>query len=141
MRILGIDHGSRRVGVAISDALGISAHGLCVLEGADVKVLVDQIRELVHEREVDRIVVGLPLNMDGSEGPQARVVRTFVERLEQHLGGVPVETLDERLTSQQADRILDEMGVRGKRRRERRDRLAAQILLQGWLERRLSDAT
>ena len=134
MRVLGIDHGSRRVGVAISDLLGISAHGVGVFEGRDAKALLDRLEELVREREVERIVVGLPLNMDGTEGPQALTVRTFVEALQQRIEGVPVETLDERLTSQQADRALDEMGVRGRKRGKSRDRLAAQILLQCWLE-------
>ncbi len=134
MRVLGLDHGSRRVGVAITDWLGITAQGVGTMDGKDEEKLLRDIQELVIERDVERIVVGLPINMDGSEGPQALTVRHFVERLEGHMPKIPVELFDERLTSVEADRILDEVGIRGPDRKKHRDRIAAQVLLQDWLE-------
>lgn len=131
-RVLAVDHGDRRTGLAISDALGITAQPLEAVREADEQKLLARIVELAAEREVERILVGLPLNMDGSEGPRARIARRFGERLAEETG-LPVEFSDERLTSVQAGRVL--AGRPGKRRRGDTDVVAAQIFLQGYLDR------
>jgi putative Holliday junction resolvase len=133
-RILGIDHGQRRVGLALSDPLGTMALPLDSFQRKGDEDVIGRIRAVVAEREVTEIVIGLPVNMDGTEGPAAAAIRALGEALEEALG-VPVRTQDERLTSVQADRILKGGGVHGKRRKEAQDRLAAQIILQAYLDR------
>jgi len=135
MRILGVDHGGRRIGLAITDPLGIAAHPLDVLSVKTDAEAVEAIRRVVREREVERIVVGLPLNMDGSEGAQARAARRFAGMLREALG-TPVEMQDERLTTAAAERALLEADLSRARRTRRRDAVAAQVLLQTYLLRR-----
>ena len=133
-RVLGIDMGRKRIGLAISDPLGLIAQGLDTIENTTEDEVIRQIGRRVKEHEVARIVLGLPLNMDGSRGPQAAAVIDLSLRLQSAIG-VPVETWDERRTSVEADRILREGGVRGERRKRLQDRLAAQIILQAFLDR------
>ncbi len=132
-RVLGIDHGKVRIGLALSDPLGIVAHPLEVLPGGPGAI--DAIAGIVAEREVAEIVVGLPRNMDGSLGPQADVVETFVEQLAAIVPG-PVRTWDERLSSQAADRALEAMQVHRRKRKGQRDKIAAGIILQSYLDAR-----
>ncbi len=140
-RVLGVDHGSRRTGLALSDPSRTIANPLEVIEGGEPAAL-QRIVDLVSEREVGEVVVGLPLNMDGTIGPQGRAALGFAERLAARLT-VPVGTWDERLTSVQADQALAP-AERGKKARrptredvlERRDKVAASILLQSWLDAR-----
>ena len=106
-RILGLDHGTKRIGLAVSDALGLAAHGLPTLSRAGMEVDLAAIAALVAEREIDEVVVGLPRNMDGSEGLQAKQARAFAARLREALG-LPVSFEDERLTSERAQRALAE---------------------------------
>jgi len=134
MRTLGIDFGEKRIGVAVSDPLGWTAQGVTVLDRSTLEEDLARIRKIVVEKDVQRIVVGLPLNMDGSEGPKAREVRTFVAQLLDRIG-VPVETIDERLSTVAAERAMLAADLTRKRRRGRIDRIAAQILLQTWLDR------
>jgi len=119
MVILGIDYGRRRIGLAVSDPLEIAAHGLPTLEVRDVEGALEAIARLVSERGVERVVVGLPLNMDGSSGPQAHRVRGFVKLLKRRLPGVPVETVDERLSSAEAHRALSRRTALSRRRASR----------------------
>lgn len=133
MRILALDHGDRRIGVAVSDPLEIAAHGLPNIE-ADGSA-VEQIRALVEEKEVEMVVVGLPINMDGSEGPRARKARGFAKRLRRALE-VPVEMMDERLTTARAHRALSREGVSMRERGERVDRMAAQEILRRYMNRK-----
>jgi len=131
-RVLALDHGSVRIGIAVSDAAGIAAHPRgFVAVGEDVQ---GRLRELIAELGIDRIVVGLPVSLDGSEGPSAHAARAFAAEVAASTG-LPTELVDERFTSAIAERALIETGTRRDRRRQRRDGAAAAVLLQGWLDR------
>jgi putative Holliday junction resolvase len=136
VRALGIDLGSRRIGVAVSDTTGTLASPLEVVERCGDE-LGDHRRlgEIVAEYEAEVVVVGLPLSLDGSEGPAAVGYRAEAERLDDHLS-VPVETYDERFTTVTAEQQLRDAGVRGPARREVIDKVAAAVLLQAWLDAR-----
>ncbi|UCF10212.1 MAG: Holliday junction resolvase RuvX [Candidatus Bipolaricaulota bacterium] len=135
MRVLAIDYGRARLGLALSDADGIVAHPLAVLRRRSEAQLLDEIRALVNERSVERIVVGLPRNMDGSLGAMADEVLGFAHRLEAEVGR-PVDTFDERGSSLEADRVLREGNAPRKRRRDLQDSIAAVVILSGYLEER-----
>lgn len=132
MRTLGIDYGSRRVGLAVSDALGLAAHGLPTLDNRSDEELLGALKRIVAEREVGEIVVGLPLNMDGSEGEQAERSRKFAEAL--RALGRPVHLVDERLSTERAHRVMRSAGIKHARRGRHADRLAAQFILQKHLD-------
>ena len=134
MRILAIDHGTKRVGVAISDETATIAQPLEFIPAQPAANLLSRIAELVTQRSVHEIVVGLPRNMNGTFGPAADSVREFVATLQQAVT-VPVKTWDERLTSVQANRFLIDSGVRREKRKEKVDQTAAAILLQSYLDR------
>ncbi len=134
MRVLGLDVGDRRVGVAVSDPAGIIASPLVQFQPKGRRDLVAQVRRLVAEHGAGRVVVGLPLLLDGRRGAQARrvegVVRALAEALE-----VPVETWDERFSTAAAEEVLDRTGRRrGRERRARRDMVAAAVILQAYLD-------
>ena len=133
-RYLGIDHGSKRIGVAGTDALGIAAHGVEMVDGRDVPAALARIGAIAKEREVVRIVAELPINMDGSEGVQSAKARAFGEQLAEATG-LPVEFWDERLTSREAEGILRDQGRRSSDCKERGtvDIIAAQLLLSSYL--------
>jgi putative Holliday junction resolvase len=133
MRYLAIDYGSARTGLAVCDADERIASPLAVLAGS--KDLIGRIAGIVAEEEIGGLVVGLPLNMDGSEGPQARKTRAFVEDLRRHIG-VPVHFQDERLSSFGAAEKLGEMGLSQGKQRARLDALAAADILQAFLDER-----
>jgi putative Holliday junction resolvase len=136
MRALGIDLGSKRIGVAVSDRSGTIASPLTVLARTGSHQQDHQrIRALVLEEEAERVVVGLPLSLDGSIGPAARSAIAEVEELSSVVG-VPVETFDERLTTVSADRMLIEQRMRAPARRRVVDKVAAAVMLQSWLDGR-----
>jgi putative Holliday junction resolvase len=141
MRVLGIDYGRRRLGVAISDEEQILASPLPPLTrtGSDDDLL-RALGDLVNARSVGEIVVGLPINMDGSHGEMSEEVSGFAEELRRALR-LPVHTFDERMTSMEADRVLIEANITRKRRKLLRDGLAAVLILQGFLDRRRRDWT
>lgn len=132
-RLLGIDHGESRLGLAISDPLGLTAQGAGVVEGYDERTRLEGLQELIADKEVAAIVVGLPLSMDGSEGEQARRAREFAARVAERYS-LPVTLWDERLSSQQARRILAESGKSRRGKREAEHVVAAQLMLQSYLE-------
>ena len=133
MAIAAIDLGSRRIGVAVTDAASMGAHPLGIVERRGLKYDLDAIAAMLRDRQVSTIVVGLPLNMDGSEGPAASGARKFAARLAEALG-VTVEMFDERLTSFEArDRLTDMPARKGKRKRGI-DALAAVVILEGWMQ-------
>jgi putative Holliday junction resolvase len=134
-RTIGIDFGDKRFGIALSDGTGRIAHPLEVAEGRE-KAL-EALSRLISGEEVARIVVGLPRNMDGSLGPKAQEVLRFVEDLKKRFP-IPVDTWDERLTSMEAERYLRESGMSRSKWRGKVDRVAAQILLQSWLDAHLA---
>jgi putative holliday junction resolvase len=133
MRTLGLDLGTKTIGVAASDALGLTAQSLTTVRRTRLKADLAALAELVREYEAERFVLGLPLNMDGTEGPRAEATRRFAATLEQALG-LPVELWDERLSTVAAQRTLLEADLSRARRREVIDQLAAQFILQGWLD-------
>ena len=133
MRILGIDHGTRRIGLALSDPMEIIAQPLEYVPAEPAAAALERLCAIVKDQEVSRVVVGMPRNMDGSFGPAADQVREFVRVLREVMT-VPVETWDERLTTAQAQRSLIQAGVRRRARKEKVDRLAAAILLQSYLD-------
>ena len=135
MRVMGLDVGTKTVGVAISDALGLTAQGVTVVRRKGLKADLAALQALIAEYEVTRVVVGLPLNMDASEGPRAAASREFGAKLEQATG-LPIEYWDERLTTVAAERTLLEADVSRARRKEVIDQVAASIILQGWLDAR-----
>jgi len=134
-RILGIDYGERRVGLAISDEDQILASPLGVLEHRNRAQLCREIIEAVRRHAVVRIVVGLPLNMKGREGPMALTVREFVARLQVGLEETPIDLFDERFTSREATRVLREAELNARQQRGKLDKVAAQLMLQTWLDR------
>jgi putative Holliday junction resolvase len=133
MRVLAIDHGTKRVGLALSDETRTIAQPLSFLPAEPAAKLLDLIKAVVAERMVEEIVVGIPRNMNGTYGPAAEKTREFVASLQQFLT-VPVRTWDERLTTVQAHRMLIETGMRREKRKERVDQTAAAILLQSYLD-------
>lgn len=136
-RVLGVDLGTRRIGLALSDPLGVMASPLAVIERrGDVAADHRAILEAAREAEADRIVVGLPLSLSGRAGPAARAAATEVAALADAAGGLPVETYDERLTTVTAERALAAGGVRGQARRRVVDKVAAAVMLQAWLDGR-----
>ena len=133
MRVLAIDFGEKRIGLALSDPLGFTAQGLETLQRQNIKQVLSAIADLVKKNAVGEIVVGLPVNMDGSRGFKAEEVMKFVSQLES-VAGAPVKTWDERLTSREANRLMVEEGLSRKKQKENSDRLAATLILQNYLE-------
>lgn len=133
-RILGIDFGHRRVGIAVSDTGHEFARPLCMLDGTGRDRLQRELQKICEEQEVEKIIVGLPLNMDGSTGEMAREAQVFAAFLAGRLN-IPVETLDERLSTALVERMLIEADMSRSRRKDVKDKLAAQVILQSYLDR------
>ncbi len=133
MRALGLDLGTKTIGLAVSDELGFTAQGIQTLERRGPRKDLEALAQRVADYTIDRFVIGLPLNMDGSEGPRAEATRTFGTALEQ-ASKLPVIYWDERLTTVAAQRVLLEADVSRKKRKEVIDQLAAVLILQGWLD-------
>src|SRR6266404_700803 len=135
MRILAIDHGTKRMGIAISDELGIIAQPLEFIPAEPFAGFLVRLKQILREKQVELILVGMPRNMDGSYGPATLKVQEFVAVLKDAVT-IPIKTLDERLTSVQAHRYLTEAEVRGRQRKGKVDQSAAAVLLQGYLDSR-----
>jgi putative Holliday junction resolvase len=136
-RILGLDVGSRRIGVAVSDPLGITAQGLDTILRKNKRLDFAQLEALIHKYSVSEIVVGLPLRMSGAEGTQSEKMRAFAEDVKKKFK-LPVHLWDERLTSAEANRVLRDSEMSIQRRGEVVDRMAAVLILQNWMEARSS---
>lgn len=134
-RILALDLGKKRIGMAISDELGITAQGIPTLERRNKRTDFAELAALVRDKQISQIVLGLPLRMSGEEGTQADWVRTFAEELKAHVS-VPIDLRDERWTSKQAERVLMGSGIRNQDRKPAIDRISAVILLQDFLDSR-----
>ena len=134
-RILGLDVGSKTIGLAVSDPLGITAQGLPTLRRKNKRVDLAALREVIQKYEVAEIVVGYPLRMSGAEGIQSEKMTHFAEDLRKHFQ-LPVHLWDERLTSAEANRVLRDSEMSIKRRGEVVDQLAAVLILQSWMEAR-----
>jgi putative Holliday junction resolvase len=133
MRILALDHGTKRIGVAVSDELRMMAHPLEYIDAEPFAAALERIRVLVREKEVEIIVVGMPRNMDGSYGEAAARTKEFVNVLRDAIP-LPIRTWDERLSSVAANRALSDGGVKKGDRKQKVDAMAAAILLQGFLD-------
>ena len=130
-----MDLGKKRIGLALSDELGITAQGLPTLERRNKRTDFAVLRSLIQQNNVRQIVLGLPLRMSGEEGTQADWVRAFAEELKGHVD-VPVDLRDERWTSKQAERVLMGSGIHKEDRKPAIDRMSAVILLQDYLDSR-----
>jgi putative Holliday junction resolvase len=133
MTIAAVDLGRRRIGVAVTDAASMGAHPVGIVERRALKRDLEAIAAMLRDRHVSTIVVGLPLNMDGSEGPAARGARRFAASIADALG-VSVEMFDERLTSFEARERLADMPARKGARKTGLDALAAVVILEGWMQ-------
>ena len=134
-RVLGLDVGSRRIGIAVSDLLGITAQGLETLERRNKRYDFECLARVIREYEIREIVVGLPLRMSGAEGTQSEKMRLFAEEVHERFG-LPVHLWDERLTSAEANRFLRETDLSIEKRGKAVDRMAAILILQGWMQSR-----
>ena len=129
---LGIDHGTRRTGFAVTDALHLSVQPLETFEGSG-EALLDHVAGLLADRDVEAFVVGQPLNMDGTAGPRAAEVQAFCEALTGRFPSVRVCLVDERLTTKEAESRLTAAGYRGRDRKQRKDSWSAALLLEDWI--------
>ncbi len=132
MRIMAVDYGDARTGIAVSDLLCSIVGSTTVIHSRNREKTVAQIVAIVKEKEVTEIVVGLPRNMDGSEGPRAELCREFAQELTQAVG-LPVTMWDERRTTVEAHQILSEHNYHGKKRKNTVDAVAASLILEGYL--------
>ena len=133
MRILGVDYGLKRIGLALSDEAGTIAQPLDTMDGGQTAIVSRELLRLCQERKVGKIIVGVPLRLDGTPSDQTRHTLAFIAKLRQATT-IPVAQWDERLTSVQAERALLEANVRRNQRRQKIDKLAAQIMLQSYLD-------
>ena len=132
MRILGLDIGSKRIGVAVSDELGITSQGLLTIERKSDEEVNHKLRDIISKGVIKEIVVGLPINMNGSHGPQAKASAAFAENLRKSFG-IPVKLWDERMSTMEVERILIDAGASRAKRKKKIDKLAAQVILQSYL--------
>ncbi|MDD6191260.1 MAG: Holliday junction resolvase RuvX [Firmicutes bacterium] len=141
MKKIGLDVGDKTIGVAISDALNITAQGITTIERIGIKKDTSKVIEYIKEYDCDTVIIGLPLKLDGSDSPQTEKVREFRTKLEnklrsERLKDVSIEYYDERLTTVMAERVLIEADLSRKRRKEVIDKQAAVIILQSYLDSR-----
>jgi len=133
MRILALDPGSKRIGIAISDELMLIAQPLEYVPATPFDGVVTRLQTIVKEKGVELLLVGMPINMNGTEGQAAARVREFIDALANEIR-LPIKTWDERLTSAQANRLLIEGNIRRRDRKQKVDKMAAAILLQSYLD-------
>lgn len=134
MKILGIDYGDRRTGVAVSDDSEFLASGIKTVKGSDRQKVAEEIAKLCLENKAGRIVLGLPKNMDGSEGFRAEQTRAFGQILQALMPDIEIVYYDERMTTMAAAQYMNITDVRGKKRKDSIDMLAAKIILQDYLD-------
>ena len=132
-RVLALDVGKKRIGLALSDGLGITAQGLPTLQRSRIRDDLNRLAEICREHEVALLLVGQPLHMSGDESRQGQYTQEFAQRLSEHTR-LPVKFLDERLTTVQAERVLRESGISIEKRARAVDKLAAVLLLQSYLD-------
>ncbi|MFC1551807.1 Holliday junction resolvase RuvX [Candidatus Latescibacterota bacterium] len=133
MRILAVDYGERRTGVAVSDELGITAQGLDTIEIADESEILSRVARLAEDTNADKVVIGLPLNMDGSESEKSEKVRLFGAQLGE-ITKKPVAFWDERMTSMQAKRVMQELEIKTYKNKPLVDKISATLILQEYLK-------
>ncbi len=133
MRVLGLDHGTERIGVALSDELGMIAQPIEFIPSHPVPEIWDRLKAILEATPYELIVIGMPRNMNGSYGPAAEKVKDFIAALGEEIA-IPVRTWDERLSSSQANRVLLQANVSRKKRKGTVDKMAAAIILQSYLD-------
>lgn len=133
MAILGLDYGEKRIGVALANGEGLLAIPMTIIERTGEKADLDKVLTLAEGYGVELIIVGLPLSLDGTIGKQAEEVLAFIRTLSQHIK-IPVDTWDERFSTVAAESLFLDAGMKREKRRERRDAMAAAIILQGYLD-------
>ncbi len=133
-KYLGVDYGDKRTGLAECDMSGMIAGGICTISEGGMKKTAERVAAEAKARSCKKIIVGLPKNMDGTEGPRADVVRAFAAILSE-LTDVPIDFYDERMTTMVAYRYLGETGTYGKKRRDAVDTLSAELILQSYIDR------
>ena len=133
-KYLGVDYGDVRTGIAECDVSGMLASGICTVKEGGMKNTATRVAKEAAERGCKRIIVGLPKNMDGTEGDRAKTVRIFADILKT-LTDIPIDFCDERMSTMQAYRFLDGAGTFGKKRRESIDTLSAELILQSYIDR------
>ncbi|MFM7677762.1 MAG: Holliday junction resolvase RuvX [Roseiflexaceae bacterium] len=132
-RVLALDVGERRIGVAICDASRLLASPYTTLHATPVAIFYKKLQHIVAIEDIVQLVVGLPVSLNGHEGPQAQRIRQFIEALMAHVH-VPIATCDERYTSAAAERLMIDAGLRPEQRKARIDEVAASIILQDWID-------
>ncbi len=133
-RVLGIDYGEVRIGLALSDVMRMVATPLETVDGKSQKLATRRIREILEEKKIETVVVGLPLHMNGDFGELAQAATDFGEKLKGQVPGLEIVMWDERMSSAEAERGMRLSNTKAKRKKELRDQLAAQIILQSWLD-------
>jgi putative holliday junction resolvase len=133
MRILALDHGTRRIGIAVSDEMKMIASPLEYILAEPFEKVLTRLQEIIREKEVSLMLIGMPRNMDGTYGPASQKVKDFIASLQPHIT-TPIKTWDERLTSVMANRVLLQGNVRRDKRKQAVDKMAAAILLQSYLD-------
>lgn len=133
MSIAALDLGARRIGIAVTDADRLAAHPLCTIERRSTGADLEAIRRALGSRQIECLVVGLPVNMDGTEGPMARYARNFATRLSASMG-ITVDLQDERLSSFEAEQRLGDTRRRGRKKKQTVDAMAAAVILESWLQ-------
>lgn len=134
MRIMGLDVGDATIGVAVSDELGLIAHGITTIRRKSLKSDIDSLKNIIFEKDIKRIIVGLPKNMNNTVGPRGEKCLQFANVLKENFPGVEIVMWDERLTTSAAERTLLEADVSRKNRKKVIDKLAAVLILQGYLD-------
>ncbi len=136
MRILGIDYGDARIGVAVSDPMGWTAQGLETIKSKEsMKKAIERILEIIKQYEIKDIVIGYPLNMNGTAGPRTERTEAFIKKL-QDLGDFNIVKWDERLTTVSAHRAMNELGIKASNKKNIVDTMSAVFILQGYLDRK-----
>ena len=137
MRILGIDYGDSRVGIAISDSLGITAQGLeTIFHNGSDKILLKRIEEIINEYEVKTIVVGMPINMNGTKTQRVEVTNKFIHKLKCRLGkNIKIETVDERLTTVEAHKTMNELNIKKRKKKDLVDTISAVYILETYMNK------
>ncbi len=133
-KYLGVDYGDKRTGLAECDLSGQLASGICTISEGGMRKTAERVKKEAEVRNCKKIIIGLPKNMDGTEGPRADVVKSFASLLSE-ICEIPIEFFDERMTTMAAYRFLDGAGTFGKKRKEVIDTLSAELILQGYLDR------
>ena len=136
MRKLGIDYGDSRVGIAISDELGITAQGLCTIShNGNDKIVLKKLEEILDNYQVDTIIIGIPINMDGTEGFRVEVTKKFIHKLKCKFNKIKIEEIDERLTTVEEHKTMNYLGIKKKNKKNIVDTISAVYILETYMNK------